>query len=150
VRRLLTLVLLLTATIGSAARSEAGPVVAEQKGCPPIRAESGYSDRVERALRAGTDVWGNELLAAPSGPTYLRARRYLKPLLFARAPGKRPLTDSGVHYVAFAQPLGPQGAGSVALHVADGSQIATNRIEGRKLTLFVGADGRERYGTARS
>jgi hypothetical protein len=145
--RRLSLVLLLPAAIGSAAGSNASPLVAEQRGCPPIRAESGYSDRVERALRAGTDVWGNELLAAPTGPTYLRARRYLKPLLLARAPGKRPLTASGVHYVAFAQPLGPQGAGSVALHVADGSQIASDRIEGRKLTLFVGAAGRERYGS---
>jgi hypothetical protein len=146
VRRTLALALLLPAAIGSAAASEAGRAVAEQRGCPPLRAESGYADRVERALRAGTDVWGNELLAAPSGPTYLRARRYLKPLLLAGAPGKRPLTDSGVHYVAFAQPLGPQGAGSVALHVADGSQIAADRIDGRKLTLFVG-DGRERYGS---
>jgi hypothetical protein len=138
---------LVTGAIASAAGSAAGPVAVEQVACPPIRADSGYSDRVERALRAGGDLWGNELLAAPSGPTYLRARRYLKPLLFARAPGKRLLTDSGVHYVAFSQPLGPQGAGSVALHVADGSQIAADRIDGRKLTLFVGADGRERYGS---
>lgn len=145
--RRLTLALLLSGAVGAAGGSEAWPVVAAWDTCPPIRADSGYSDRVERALRAGTDVWGNELLAAPSGPTYLRARRYLKPLLLARAPGKRPLTDSGVHYVAFAQPLGPQGAGTVALHVADGSQIAFNRIEGRTLTLFVGADGRERYGS---
>jgi hypothetical protein len=140
------LALLLPAAIGAAAGSEARSVVAGERGCPPVRAESGYADRVERALRAGADLWGNELLAARSGPNYLGARRYLKPLLLARAPGKRPLTDSGVHYVAFAQPLGPQGAGTVALHVADGSQIAFNRIEGRKLTLFVG-DARERYGS---
>jgi hypothetical protein len=147
VRRVLTLALTLPATVGSAAGSEARSLVAQQRDCPPLRAESGYADRVERALRAGTDVWGNELLAAGTGPTYLRARRYLKPLLLAGAPGKRPLTDSGVHYVAFTQPLGPQGAGSVALHVADGSQIAFDRIEGRKLTLYVGGAGRERYGS---
>jgi hypothetical protein len=112
-----------------------------------MRPESGYSARVERALRAGKDIWGNALLADPSGPTYLRARRYLKPLFHARAPGKRPLTDSGAHYVAFSQPLGPQGAGSLALHVADGSQIASHRADGRRLTVFVGARGRERYGS---
>jgi hypothetical protein len=139
--------LLLGAAIGAAAASEAGPPVAKRETCPPMRPESGYSGRVERALRAGKDLWGNALLADPSGPTYLRARRYLKPLLFARAPGKRPLTDSGVHYVAFSQPLGPQGAGSAALHVADGSQIASDHVEGRRLTLFVGAWGRERYGS---
>jgi hypothetical protein len=138
--------LLLGAAIGAAAASEAGPV-AKRETCPPLRPESGYSGRVERALRAGKDLWGNALLADPSGPTYLSARRFLKPLFHARAPGKRPLTDSGVHYVAFSQPLGPQGAGSVALHVADGSQIASDHAEGRRLTLFVGTRGRERYGS---
>jgi hypothetical protein len=142
-----TFALLLAAAIGAAAGSEAGPVITEPKSCQASRPESGYSARVDRALRSGKDLWGNALLAEPSGPTYLRARRYLKPLLFARAPGKRPLTDSGVHYVAFSQPLGPQGAGSVALHVADGGQIASDRADGRRLTLFVGARGRERYGS---
>jgi hypothetical protein len=131
----------------AAGGGEAGRVVAVGNACSPMRPESGYSARIARALRAGRDVWGNALIAEPSGPTYLRARRYLKPLLFARAPGKRPLTDSGVHYVALAQPLGPQGAGSVALHLADGSQIASDRVDGRRLTLFVGATGRERYGS---
>jgi hypothetical protein len=145
-RGLLALALLLGA-VGAAAVGEAEPVAAQAVSCPPLRAESGYSAGVERALRAGKDIWGNALLAVPSGPTYLRARRYLKPLFFARAPGKRPLTESGVHYVAFTQPLGPQGAGSVALHVADGSQIASDRVDGRRLTLFVGAGGRERYGS---
>jgi hypothetical protein len=139
--------LLLGAAIGAAAASETGPPTAKRETCPPMRPESGYSGRVERALRAGKDLWGNALLADRSGPRYLRAQRYLKPLLFARAPGKRPLTDSGVHYVAFSQPLGPQGAGSAALHVADGSQIASDHAEGRRLTLFVGAWGRERYGS---
>jgi hypothetical protein len=142
----LMLALLLGAAIGAAAVSEAGPV-AVARGCPPMRPESGYSAGVENALRAGKDIWGNALLADPSGPTYLRARRYLKPLLFARAPGKRPLTDSGVHYVAFSQPLGPQGAGSVSLHIADGGQIASDRANGHRLTVFVGAKGRERYGS---
>ena len=143
----LLLAVMLGVAIGAAAASEARPRVAKRETCPPMRPESGYSARVERALRAGNDTWGNALLADPSGPTYLRTRSYLKPLLLARAPGKRPLTDSGVHYVAFSQPLGSQGAGSVALHVADGSQIASERADGHRLTLFVGAGGRERYGS---
>jgi hypothetical protein len=145
-RRGVLVVALLLGAVGAAAVGAAEPTATERVSCPPMRAESGYSASVERALRAGKDIWGNALLAARSGPTYLRARRYLKPLLFARAPGKRPLTDSGVYYVAFTQPLGPQGAGSVALHMADGSQIASDRVDGRRLTLFVGA-GRERFGS---
>jgi hypothetical protein len=144
---ILLFALLLEAAIGAAAASEAEPPVAKRETCPPLRPESGYSVRVERALRAGKDLWGNALLADPSGPTFVSARRFLKPLFHARAPGKRPLTDSGVHYVAFSQPLGPQGAGSAALHVADGSQIASDHVEGRRLTLFVGTRGRERYGS---
>jgi hypothetical protein len=143
----LMVALLLAAAAGVAAVEEAGPAVSQRESCPALRPESGYSARVERALRAGRDIWGDALLASASGPTYLRARRYLKPLLYARAPGKRPLTDSGVHYVAFSQPLGPQGAGSVSLHVADGGQIASDRADGRRLTLFVGAGGREPYGS---
>jgi pimeloyl-ACP methyl ester carboxylesterase len=103
--------------------------------------------RVEAALRDGRDVWGNALLAAPDGPTYAGARRYLPPLLYARAPGKRALTDSGVYYLPFAQPLGVRGAGAVGLHVADGSQVISNRVGARSLTVFVGRDGRERYGS---
>lgn len=95
---------------------------------------------------ARQDVWGNQLLAAPGGPTYERARRYLAPLLLARARGQRPLTASGVHYVTFAQPRGPRGADGVFLHVADGSQIVSRRIGGPALTVLVGPRGRERYG----
>ena len=51
-----------------------------------------------------------------------------------------------MYYLALAQPEGVQGAGSVALHVADGSQIVSERVGGRSLTVRVGAGGRERYG----
>ena len=109
----------------------------------PLRTRS----RVERALRTRHDVWGNALLNAPDGPSYEAARRLLPPLLYARAPGKRALTESGVYYVPFGQPLGARGAGSVALHVADGSQVIAERVGGRRLTVLVGAKGRERYGS---
>ena len=98
-------------------------------------------------MRTRHDLWGNALLGAPDGPTYEAARRLLPPLLYARAPGKKALTESGVYYVPFGQPLGARGAGSVALHVADGSQVIAERVGGRRLTLFVGAKGSERYGS---
>ena len=92
-------------------------------------------------------MWGNALLNAPDGPSYAAARRLLPPLLYARAPGKRSLTESGVYYVPFGQPLGARGAGSVALHVADGSQVIAERVGGRRVTILVGAKGGERYGS---
>ena len=115
-------------------------------GCAPPRATAAHTSRVERALRTRHDLWGNQLLSAPDGPSY-EARRLLPPLLYARAPGKKALTESGVYYVPFGQPLGARGAGSVALHVADGSQVIAERVGGRRLTIFVGAKGRERYGS---
>jgi pimeloyl-ACP methyl ester carboxylesterase len=115
--------------------------------CAPPRASAAHTSRVERVLRTHHDVWGNALLNAPGGPSYEAARRLLPPLLYARAPGKRPLTESGVYYVPFGQPLGARGAGSVALHVADGSQVIAERVGGRRLTVLVGRQGRERYGS---
>ena len=117
-------------------------LAARRRGRPPA-----HASRVERALRTRHDVWGNALLSAPDGPSYEAARRLLPPLLYARAPGKRALTESGVYYVPFGQPLGARGAGSVALHVADGSQVIAERVGGRRLTILVGAKGRERYGS---
>ena len=96
--------------------------------CSP-RADAGVAAQIERALRAKRDVWGEALLASPTGPTYDGVRRYLPPLLYGRAAKQTRLTDSGVHYVAFSHPAGPQGAGSVVLHVADGSQLISQRVE---------------------
>lgn len=126
---------------GTGSRGVAAPA------CPSARAGGAYTSSTLAALRARTDVWGNRLLAAPGGPTYAAARRYLRPLLFARGPGGKPLTASGVYYLPFAQPDGPRGAGSVALHVADGSQIISQSIGGRSLTISVGAAGAERFGS---
>ena len=103
--------------------------------------------RIRRALASGRDVWGAALLASPGGPTLAAARRLLPPLLLARGPQGAALTASGVYYLPFAQPEGPRGAGTVALHVADGSQVLAQRVGGRSLTVLVGPDGRERYGS---
>ncbi len=115
-----------------------------QTPCVEQRLGAGWVRRTTRALAAKRDVWGDALLARPGGPTYESARRYLKPLLLARARGKTALTESGVYYLPFALPTGTRGAGAVALHVADGSQIVADRIGGPALTLAVGG---ERYGS---
>jgi hypothetical protein len=118
--------------------------------CPALRVGAGYSDRVRRALAEGRDVWGDALLRARNGPTYAGAAAYLKPLLLAgHLPGERSsrLTDSAVYYLPFGQPSGVEGADAIALHVADGGQIAAERTRGRRLSIFVGAGGRERYGS---
>jgi hypothetical protein len=140
--------LLLLAAVGPASGVEPERASeATQRACPKQGLSAAYSARVGRALRAKQDLWGNALLAAPNGPTYAGARRYLTPLLLARASKRTALTDSGVYYLPFFQPHGARGAGSVALHVADGSQIASDRADGRRLTVYVGSRGRERYGS---
>lgn len=127
------------------ARTETAP-----GACPAPPISRAYVQRVDRALRAGKDVWGNELLAAPGGPTYEGVRRYVTPVLFAGAPGMTSATESGVHYVPFGLPDDTGGAQAVALHVADGSQLLSNRIDGPSLTIGVGARGGERYGACLS
>lgn len=134
------------ALAGSAAPSERA-LEARPTTCREAQPTRSYARRVERALRARHDAWGRELLAAPGGPTLARAERYLKPLLFARAQNGRLLTDSGVHYTHFSLPESAKGATSVALHVADGSQVLSRRAHGRSLTVSVGEQGRERYGS---
>jgi hypothetical protein len=119
--------------------------VAQACTLPPLR--TAYVARVDRALRAGRDVWGDELLASKDGPTYRGAARYLNPLLRAKAAQGRSLTGSGAYYVPFSGQVGVDGSGSMALHVADGSEIVAQRSAGRTLTVRVGASGRERFGT---
>ena len=97
---------------------------------------------LESAVVAKRDVWGNDLIGRPNGPTYAAARRLLKPLLYARG-WKKSLTTSGLYYLPFAQPLGVRGATAVALHVADGSEILSQTATGPRLTVFVGRYGLE-------
>jgi hypothetical protein len=115
-------------------------------GCTRPTAAAGYTRSVRRALLAERDLWGDRLIAAPGGPTYAAANRYLAPLFYAVGANGRNLTASGVYYLALALPFSPYGSRDFALHVADGSEILTRRIGGRHLTIFVGRSGRERYG----
>jgi hypothetical protein len=144
---LATLALVL-ATAAVAAAADRRPAASNAALCTQPRATGAQSARIARTLRSGRDVWGDALVATRDGPTYEAAGRYLGPLLFARAARKTSLTPSGVHYVPFAQPVDPaRGAGSVALHLADGSRIVRERVGGASLTVGVGPLGRERYGS---
>jgi hypothetical protein len=103
-----------------------------------------YEQQVNVALNSKTDVWGEQVLALPEGPTYENIKDYLAPLkLMGTA-----VTESGVYYIPFGRPLNPSGFGPAALHVGDGSQIISQVHSGDKVTIFVGASGNERYGFA--
>ena len=96
--------------------------------CPHQAVSPAYAAQVRHVLASGRDVWGEELLRSPAGPTYEGVRRKLRPLFLAGREGRRPLTRSGVHYVV---------SGS-ALHVADGSEIIRRRVGGPSLSINVG------------
>src|SRR5918996_2972912 len=152
--RLLSMVALVVfaAAVLAAASADvtAGPaspsLAARATGCPEARLSSRYVKRVSRALRSRRDSWGRRLLAAPNGPTYEHARRFLTPLFIARKRNGRLLTDSGAHYTHFSQPPNTRGATSVGLHVADGSQIISRRAHRREMLPGGGGPGREREG----
>ena len=131
-----------TVAAGSQARVGAGAWCAAQQVDPA------YAARVNAALSARQDVWGNDLLRTPGGPTYARAAAYLHPLMLVGPPsGDSPnrLTDSGVYYLAFGRPAGPHEFRSIDLHVADGSQIVSEYVKRARLSVDVG--GYERYGS---
>jgi hypothetical protein len=138
------LVAALTGSVWAGAATSARSRTASD--CPRRLAGAHYGRTVRTALFAGTDLWGDKLIARPGGPTYAAANRYLAPLLYASGRRGRPLTTSGVYYLPFSFPYTTRGAHSFALHVADGSQIISRVIGGRSLELYVG-DGRELYGS---
>jgi hypothetical protein len=106
-----------------------------------------YARGVGAATRSRRDVWGEKLLAARGGPTYDAATKLIAPLLYATQRGRKPLTRSGVYYLPLAYPTDVYAATAFALHVADGSEIISRRVDGPSLTIFVGRTGHERYGS---
>lgn len=133
------------------------PVLADQgSGCAPLQLTERYKSGVLRALESKTDLWGEEALARPEGPTYDNLKDYLTPLLLTRqARAFGPLTQTQVHYLPFGQPAGPEGRGPIALHVADGSQVLSDQalrtnVARRWMSAYVGAGGQELYGSCLS
>jgi len=142
----------LVAVLACAAAAVAGSGSSRSR-CLPIASEPNYLNGLLQTLPLKRDTWGDQLLAAPGGPTYDAVRAKLHPLfLVGRPAGLRPkrLTDSGVYYLAFGVPAGAGGAGRAQLHVADGSQVVSQVADGRRLTVSVGTKGNERYGSCLS
>jgi len=119
----------------------------------PLVLSKEYVEGVNKALGSKRDLWGEEVLARPEGPTYDNVKGYMVPLMH----GDPDLTDSGTYYIPFGQPHEKQGASiEVALHVADGSQFYSNSPAnnlfseqyGNTWNVFVGAKGDERYGSS--
>ncbi|MGH3385618.1 MAG: hypothetical protein ACRDO1_13645 [Nocardioidaceae bacterium] len=138
------LVPLAATAIGGTASADPADVCGPDRSTPTLSAD--YKTAVGAALESGPDVWGEELLSRPEGPTYDNIKDYLTPLMHVRQPATRgPMTATEVYYLPFGVPQGLSGRGSIALHVADGSQIITNQWSHRDLQVFVG-DGTERYG----
>ena len=139
--------------IGLAATAVGGAqarVGGAQASCPPQQIDASYAARVSAALSARQDVWGNDLLRAPGGPSYARAAAFLHPLMLVGPPaGDSPnrLTDSGIYYLAFGRPAGKHEFRSIDLHVADGSQIVSQYVKRARLSVDVGTPGYERYGS---
>jgi hypothetical protein len=147
VRRLAVLAVLVPALAGATAAQSR---VAAPATCPPAKSAGASAAEIDSVLRSGRDVWGERLLAAPAGPTYAGASRFLRPLFVARAAKQTSLTGSGAHYLPFGIPAGDRGAaGGAALHLADGGEIVARRVGGPSLTISVGAAGTERYGSCR-
>src|SRR5690349_8712674 len=114
--------------------------------CPAQATTPSYAASVRRALASRRDLWGDQLLASPQGPTYDAARAYLAPILYGQQRQYRPLTPSGVYYLAFSYPPSVYSPPVYTLHVADGSEIITRRIGDGSLAIDVGPRGLDHYG----
>jgi hypothetical protein len=121
----------------------------EAATCASAQALPSYTASVARAVASDRDVWGEQLLRAPDGPTLAAASRHLAPLTQGLQWQGQPLTASGAYYLPFSFPFTTHGSTVFALHAADGSEILTRRFDGPSLTIDVG-DGTERYGSCES
>ncbi len=137
---------------GSAAGKPSARADGARRG--PLVLSQEYIKGVNEALGAKRDVWGEQVLARPEGPTYDNVKGYLVPLMH----GDPDLTDSGTYYIPFGQPNRQVGSLELALHVADGSQFysgspANNNFSemyGNTWNIYVGAQGDEMYGSSLS
>ena len=147
-RHTLLFVIALAASSGA---QEAAPPASSRVN--PLVLSAEYVKAVNHALSAKRDVWGEELLARPEGPTFNNVKGYLVPLMH----GDPGLTDSGTYYIPLGIPHdGKDTSLEMALHVADGSQFystspANNLFTekyGNTWNVYVGAAGDEPFGSA--
>ncbi|SDO38463.1 hypothetical protein SAMN04487897_11339 [Paenibacillus sp. yr247] len=140
----------------SAASSEPGIAIGLHPGtvgCPPGTEQPAlsalYKNRVVEALTTSQDVYGQQILAKPEGPTYDNVKDFFTPIMYAIAPAAQGgfLTDTGVYYIPFGQPQQLTARGDLALTVADGSQIISNKADNLSTRIFVGAGGQEQFGS---
>lgn len=108
-----------------------------------------YKTKVRKMLKASTDLWGDYLISTQEGPTFRAVKDLLNPLMYV---GHKPceqgwLTESEIYYLPFGIMDTPMGGSTFALHVADGSEIISDRFDGQKLSIFVGSNGNELYGS---
>ena len=142
------LALVLAALIAVTVTRSGGAAPGRIEGaCPAPSVTPDYAHTVRAALFAHRDVLGRRLLAERGGPSYPRASSVLAPLFYAVGGEGRKLTASGAYYLPFAFPFNVTGSRLFALHVADGSQIIVRRVGGPSVTVYVGPDGGERYGS---
>jgi len=122
-------------------------------GCPPNASQPAlsneYKTSVTEAIYAPQDIWGQQVLSKSEGPTYNNVKDYLSPIMYAIAPAASGgfLSDTGVYYIPFGQPQQPTSPGDLALTVADGSQIISNKVGSLSTRIFVGAGGQEQFGS---
>lgn len=104
-----------------------------------------YEKRLNFALSQKRDIWGEELIEKPEGPTYENIKDYLRPLMFVG----NYVTTSGVYFLPFGWPNDHLGTSHCALHIADGSEIISEHFTNRKKStiFYVGKDGNERFGS---
>jgi hypothetical protein len=121
-------------------------------GCPPrapvLALSDAYKRSVAEAVGSREDLWGNAVLSRPHGPTYDAVKDYLRPVWWALGSAAEGdfLTVSRAYYLPFGQPTRLGERGQIALHVADGSQIISNRSRGATMLTYVGKRGEERLG----
>ena len=73
----LVVALLVAGLLGAGALASAHDARSAPGSCAPRRATEAYAGSVQQAIDSRRDLWGSRLLAAPGGPTYRAAQRFL-------------------------------------------------------------------------
>ncbi|MEV0328861.1 LamG-like jellyroll fold domain-containing protein [Micromonospora echinospora] len=110
----------------------------------------GYVQRVQAALRQGTDTWGEQLMALPGGPTMAN----MQDLLVPASHGDDFWHDTRWNNLPLTYPMPDlknfSAQRDFSFHFSDGSQINSDFADGRTrqwVKFYVG-DGAELYGSA--